>query len=427
VANDEISAEAHVVGPPRGEGLNGRTPAERPAGPRSSALDAWLARRLLRWAGDPAVAVVLWDGREVGGSAALPVGRLLIRDRAALLRFFTNPSLAFGDGYASGRVEVLGDLGRLLQAVYQKAPAPRPPSFWSRLRGWLPRANPLARARDNIHHHYDLGNDFYRLWLDEDMVYTCAYFPSPSSSLEEAQTAKMEHVCRKLWLRPGEAVAEAGCGWGALALHMARRHGVTVRAFNISAEQIAYARDRARREGLAGRVEFIEDDFRNIAGRYDAFVSVGMLEHVHPRNYRRFGEMIRRCLKPGGRGLIHSIGNNQPRPMDPWLERRIFPGSYIPALREALAVFEAADFSVLDVENLRLHYARTLGHWLDRFERVAGRVEAMFDAAFVRSWRLYLTGSMASFLTGNSQLFQIAFAPAGNNDIPQTRERLYRA
>jgi cyclopropane-fatty-acyl-phospholipid synthase len=424
MTNHEFDQQA-----PPGSGNSGELkrssvePSQKGASPSSSALDRWLARYLLRAAGNPNVGVVLWDGYEVGGPQR---NRLLIRDRRILLRFITCPSLAFGDGYSSGRIEILGDMRQLLQAVFDKLPVPDPPSLWTRFCESLPWSNPLARARDNIYHHYDLGNEFYRLWLDERMVYTCAYFPDPACSLEEAQVAKMEHVCRKVWLRPGETVVEAGCGWGALARHMARHHGVTVKAFNISKEQIAFAREQAQREGLADRVEFIEDDFRNISGHYDAFVSVGMLEHVHPRNYPEFARVIERSLKPSGRGLIHSIGYNQFHPMDPWLEQRIFPGARVPSLREALSIMEGQNFTVLDVENLRLHYARTMSHWLDRFENVAEKVEMMFDPAFVRSWRFYLVSVMTMFLTGIGQLYQIVFAPYRNDDIPQTRAYLYR-
>jgi cyclopropane-fatty-acyl-phospholipid synthase len=206
---------------------------------------------------------------------------------------------------------------------------------------------------------------------------------------------------------------------------MARHYGVTVRAFNISHEQIEYAREETGRQGLTQRVEFIEDDYRNIHGTYDAFVSVGMLEHVGPEQYVELGRVIDRSLTPSGRGLIHSIGRNRSHATSAWIGRRIFPGAYIPSLREIMDVLEPYDLSVLDVENLRLHYARTLQHWLDRFEKSTGRVAEMFDEAFVRAWRLYLCGSIGSFLSGNLQLFQIAFARGRSNDIPWTREHLY--
>ena len=192
------------------------------------------------------------------------------------------------------------------------------------------QANTLHGARDNIHRHYDIGDDFYRLWLDGEMLYSGAYFADAAMTLEDAQRAKLHYVCRKLWLRPGETVVEVGGGWGALALLLARDYGVTVKSFNISRSQIAWARRRAKAEGLDSRVEFVEDDYRNITGRFDALVSLGMLEHVGARYYREFGRMMDRCLGPTGRGLIQSIGQDQPTNTNPWIERRIFPGAIRP-------------------------------------------------------------------------------------------------
>jgi len=257
------------------------------------------------------------------------------------------------------------------------------------------------------------------------MVYTCAYFPDQAMELEQAQIAKLDHVCRKLQLRPGEHVVEAGCGWGSLALHMARRYGAKVKAYNISREQIAFARQRAGELGLDDQVEFIEDDYRNVRGHFDAFVSVGMLEHVGAGHYEELGGVIQRSLKDSGRGLIHSIGRDYPSAMNPWIERRIFPGACPPSLSQMMKIFEPCGFSVLDVENLRLHYAKTLEHWLQRYEASTERVEEMFDAAFVRTWRLYLAGSLAAFRSGDMQLFQVSFARSGYNQIPWTRQHHY--
>jgi cyclopropane-fatty-acyl-phospholipid synthase len=353
----------------------------------------------------------------------------MIRDRLTLLRLLANPQLSFGDSYSAAQIEVDGDLLELLESVYRamSRSSYRGSFPGGKIRGWLNRGrrNTLRGSRDNIHQHYDIGNDFYKLWLDEELVYTCAYFPDRRMTLERAQQAKMDHVCRKLWLSPGESVVEAGCGWGALALFMARQYGVKVKAFNISHEQTEYARQRARAEGLQSQVEFIEDDYRNISGRFDAFVSVGMLEHVGRDHYRELSAVINRSLRGSGRGLIHSIGRNEPGRLNPWIERRIFPGADPPSLREMIRVLEPAGLSVLDVENLRLHYAQTLQHWLERFESAAETVEKMFDQRFVRAWRLYLTGSIAGFVTGSLQLFQIVFARPSVNEIPWTRERLY--
>jgi cyclopropane-fatty-acyl-phospholipid synthase len=401
------------------------------SGARVTATERWLVHKLLELAGRPPLAVRLWNGEEItaesGERTAPPLARVWLRDRGALWRLAVHPDLHFGDLYSTGRVEVEGDLVRFLETAYSGVAAHTPPwlrrlrDYWSR-----PRANTPAGSRENIHHHYDLGNDFYALWLDrEAMQYTCAYFPDPAMTLEQAQIAKMDHVCRKLQLKPGDRVIEAGCGWGGLARHMARHYGVTVRAYNISHEQIAYARAKAAEEGLADRVEYIEDDYRNITGRCDVFVSVGMLEHVGKENYAVLGAVIDRVLTDEGRGLIHTIGRNRPAPMNAWIERRIFPGAYPPTLREMMDIFEPNGFSVLDVENLRLHYAKTLEHWLARFEAHAAEIERRFDRRFVRAWRLYLAGSIAAFTTGSLQLFQVVFARARNNALPWSRAHLY--
>jgi cyclopropane-fatty-acyl-phospholipid synthase len=402
------------------------------AGPARRTFDARLLERLARFAGDAPLEFrlgarvrALTPGAQARGST---VATVRLRDRGTLLGILADPALGFGDAYADGRAEIDGDLVAFIEAMYRAVPdggtIRRFPPGAAR---WLerPRRHSLKASRENIWHHYDIGNAFYALWLGSTMAYTCAYYPTPSTTLDQAQVAKFDHVCRKLWLQPGETVIEAGCGWGGLALHMARHYGVKVRAFNISREQLAFARERARAEGLDAQVEFVEDDYRNITGRCDAFVSVGMLEHVGVANYAGFGEVIARCLAPRGRGLVHSIGRNRPMRLHAWIEKRIFPGAQPPALSEFMQIFEPNGLSVLDVENLRLHYARTLTDWKARYDAAEPRVEAMFDARFVRMWRLYLCGSIAGFTTGSLQLFQVLFAPARSNDLPQTRAHLY--
>jgi cyclopropane-fatty-acyl-phospholipid synthase len=385
-----------------------------------------MVRKFLQAIGKPQLRVVLWDGNEIAGSSASCAG-MVIHDRAALWRLFTNPLLHFGDDYSAGRIEIEGGLVKFMETVYRamaRSPKFRRISDPSAYRRNQPRLNSHSGSRQNIHHHYDIGNAFYQLWLDSQMLYTCAYFPDPAATLEDAQMAKMDLVCRKLRLQVGQTVVEAGCGWGALARHMAKRYGVKVRAYNISSEQIAYAKERAKAEGLAEQVTYVEDDYRNIAGTYDAFVSVGMVEHVGPDHYRELGGVIDRCLMEQGLGLIHSIGQNIATPMSPWFLKRIFPGSYPPTLREMMAIFEPWEFTVLDVENLRLHYAKTCEHWLERFERNHDRISAMFDECFVRAWRLYLSGCIANFNLGTLQLFQVVFSRPTNNLVPLTRSHL---
>ena len=415
-----------------GAGINFMPPEtgqRRIVGGMILATEKALLAKAMQAIGNPPLQVVLWDGQEIMNHPGHPAASLLIRDRGALLKLVADAELYFGELYSAQRIEVRGDLLEFLEVVYRSWPLAGQGGIGKKLFSPLldARRNTLSGSRRNIHHHYDIGNDFYRLWLDERMVYTCAYFPDRDTSLEDAQFAKLDHVCRKLRLQPGDKVVEAGCGWGALALHMARHYGVKVTAYNISTEQIAYARERARAEGLAGQVEFIEDDYRNVRGEYDAFVSVGMLEHVGTDHYRELGAVIDRSLKHSGRGLIHSIGLNFPRPMDAWTERHIFPGASPPSLAQMMQIFEPFDFSVIDVENLRLHYARTLEHWLQRYEANVGRVEKMFDEEFVRAWRLYLAGSHTAFKMGGMQLFQVTFNRASDERIPWTRQYLYES
>ncbi len=391
------------------------------------AYERRIARLILDALGAPPVRLVLWDGWATGGEPGDAIATATIGDRWALYKLALNPELQFGELVTQGRVRVDGDLARFLETVNRAKAEAGFQYLPQKVLGWLyrPRSNALGKSRQNIYQHYDIGNEFYELWLDREMVYTCAYFSSPELDLERAQLAKMDHVCRKASLKPGDTVVEAGCGWGALARHMARYYGVRVKAYNISHEQVQYARERARREGLDNRVEYVEGDYREIRGRFDAFVSVGMLEHVGFENFPKLASVIQRSLKPNGRGLIHSIGRDKPALMNPWIERRIFPGAYPPSLSEMLTLFEPSGFSVLDVENLRLHYAKTLRHWLQRYENAVDQVNEMFGGEFVRTWRLYLAGSIAAFASGDLQLFQVTFARHGCNQVPWTRQYLY--
>lgn len=423
---------AHPFGSPRmpsGRATPTYDEGRAPHVPGVSRLDRLLGVRLAKAVGSPPIAFALWDGVDVytPGDEANIVGRFTFRDRSALISTISSPELGFGDAYTAGRVEIDGDLVQVFFSLYRSM-APGGPTAGKRsLFGRLPKpqVNTRTRSKEHIHHHYDLGNEFYRLWLGETMVYTCAYYLNQEMSLEEAQIEKMHHVCRKVRLKPGMQVVEAGCGWGSLAMHMAEHYGVQVKAFNISHEQIVYAREQAKARGLADRVEFIEDDYRNVSGEYDAFVSVGMLEHVGKDNYQILGDVVYRSLKRGGLGLIHSVARSCTMPPNAWLEQRIFPGSYPPSLRDMMDIFEPHEFSVLDIENLRLHYAATLMEWLRRFDRNVDQITRMHDESFVRAWRLYLGGCAAGFLAGTVQLLQVVFARPDNNRLPMTREHVY--
>jgi len=389
-------------------------------------------RSVMRWImqriGNPRISIRLWNGDEFPITNERPVACMEIRERRAIFEMLRSPSLGFGESYSQGLIEIHGDLLAFANEVTAVLANKREDGYYGpKLRSLLyaMNRNSLARSKQNVYHHYDLGNDFYKLWLDERLVYTCAYYDTPTATLAEAQVAKLDHVCRKLRLQPGQKVIEAGCGWGALAMHMAEHYGVEVIAYNRSKEQVAFARERAGARNLERLVTFVEDDYRRINERCDAFVSVGMLEHVGLANFKGLGALIKRSLKPDGIGLIHTIGRSFPNKMDPWIVKHIFPGGHAPSLAEMMSIFEPQKISILDVENLRLHYARTCEAWLRNFNAVADQVADMYSEEFVRMWRLYLAGSSAGFESGTLQLYQVVFAPRGNNKVPWTRDHLY--
>jgi cyclopropane-fatty-acyl-phospholipid synthase len=389
-----------------------------------SALDRWVVRMLVKQLGPSTpVRIALWDEPDVAPRDGTV--RVRILDRKALWMLAVHPDLHFGDLYSSGRLEVRGNLHILLEEAYRYTTEHT--ALGALLQRFRALAPDLSEAKRNIHHHYDLGNDFYKLWLDhEALQYTCGYFADPAMTIEQAQQAKMHHVCRKLQLKAGETVVEAGSGWGGFALFMAENYGVHVRTFNISKEQVAFAREWSKRRGLEHLVEFVEDDYRNMAGTYDAFVSIGMLEHVGVGNYPLLGKLMSKAIGPNGRGLVHSIGRDSPAMLNAWIDKRIFPGAQPPTLRQMMDMFEPNGLSVLDVENIRLHYAKTLEWWLQRYEENVDAVRTLFDETFVRAWRLYLVGSIAAFTSGKLQLFQVLYARSGAKDVPWTRAHVYR-
>lgn len=389
-------------------------------------LNRWIAMKIMKALNHAPIRLHLWDGTQICGKGQCDI-TVDIRDRAALLRLAANPEFEFGEMYTAERIRVHGDLPKLIEIIYRALPRQKNKTLLQKALYAIDEAATgiFVKAAKNARHHYDLSNDFYRLWLDEAMSYTCAYFPTQEASLEAAQFAKFEHICQKLQLKPGETVIETGCGWGVFALHMAKHYGVTVRAYNVSLEQLAFAREEAKRQQLDHLVTFTEADYRHITGEADVYVSVGMLEHVGVENYKAMGEAIDRCLKPNGRGLIHSIGRDYPNKVNPWIEKYIFPGACPPTISQFMGIFEPFEFSVTDIENIRLHYALTLKHWLQRYEDAQDEIEYLFDHELYLTWRLYLAGSLAAFSSGRMQLYQVMFNRTGQNDLPWTRDYLY--
>ncbi len=270
------------------------------------------------------------------------------------------------------------------------------------------QSNRKGQAQQNVAHHYDLGNDFYKLFLDENMLYSCAYFREPDETLEQAQRNKLRLLAAKLDLKPGMKVLDIGCGWGDLALYLAQLEDVAVVGVTLSKEQHALATKRATDAGLAGRVRFELKDYRDVEERFDRIVSVGMFEHVGVQHYDEFFKKLNALMPDDGVALIHSIGHmSPPGTTSPWLRKYIFPGGYSPALSEVVAVTERNSLWVTDIEVLRVHYATTLAHWCQRFEANRDKVVAMYDERFARMWEFYLISCEMMFRAGSQMVFHL--------------------
>lgn len=366
---------------------------------------------------------------EDAGSAVI----VAIKDASALSRLMANAELAFGELYVDGLIAIDGDdIDGLLALVLQNlrrhgfktgATPPGMRLFEAPRR----EINDRKRAELNVAHHYDISNELYRVFLDEDLQYSCAYYETGAETLEEAQDAKKELIAAKLCLRPGLSLLDIGCGWGGLALHLARTRGVNVRGITLSQAQLPVARVRAQAQNLAAQAEFVLEDYRETEGAFDRIVSVGMFEHVGRGHYDEFFRQIASLLAEDGVALLHTIGRaDGAGATSPWIDRYIFPGGYIPALSEIMPAVERAGLYVTDIEVWRLHYAYTLRAWRERFEARLDDVRAMFDERFCRMWRFYLAASEAAFRYGGHEVFQIQLARR-QDAVPRTRRYLERA
>lgn len=347
-------------------------------------------------------------------------------------KILLNPELAIGEAYMDatltiGADDLSGFTALLIQSA-MRGDLPAPMQWVRRARkGWKSTAqfNPLAKARENVAHHYEMSEEFYRQFLDRDMQYTCAYYREPGMTLEAAQTAKMDHIAAKLLIEPGMSVLDIGSGWGGLAIRLAQTHGAKVTGITLSQTQLETARARAKHLGLSAQVEFRLQDYREVPDRFDRVVSVGMLEHVGQPQYDTYFAKLDDCLSPRGVALIHFIGRSSgPYALSPWFQKYIFPGGYAPAFSEVMPSIEKSGLVMADLEVWRGHYEQTLFHWRERFEANLPQIHEMFDARFVRMWRYYLVSAEMSFRGMHQVLFQAQLAK-GPLDVPRTRAYLY--
>ncbi len=354
-----------------------------------------------------------------------PDAEWTIKDRAAIRRLVRNPWLAMGETYMEGAWDAPKGLAVLLEVLLRNIPDEPPSSLLTNLKRYLAQNNGLHASRRHVAHHYDLDESLFRLFLDREMHYSCAYFSRPDASLEEAQIAKCDLIRRKLELRPGQRVLDIGCGWGGLALYLARHADVEVTGITLSKEQHRVASARAREAGLADRVQFRIEDYREHRGLYDRIVSVGMFEHVGVPHYEAFFRAVRERLAPGGVALLHHIGRSgPPGETNPWIRRYIFPGGYNPALSEVVPAIEKAGLKVADVEVLKFHYGYTLHEWQGRFQARRAEVVRRWDERFARMWEFYLAACEAAFAIGDLVVFHIQIAQSLEG-LPMTRDAWY--
>ncbi len=377
--------------------------------------------------------VIEADGHltEIVGTEA-PVATIRLYDSSLPLKLFRNPELYAGEAYMDGTLtfedctleDFLG-LFSINRATIANYPLQSVLRSISKLLRTFQQHNPIGRAQQNVSHHYDLSEELYRLFLDEDMQYSCAYFENGDETLEEAQEKKKRHIAAKLRLEDGQKILDIGCGWGGMALYLARCANVEVLGVTLSEEQHRVAVERARAAGLEDRVRFELRDYRHVNERFDRIVSVGMFEHVGVSRYDEFFGKAFELLTEDGVGLLHSIGHmSPPSTASPWMRKYIFPGAYSPALSEVFAATERQHLWISDVEVLRVHYADTLVEWNRRFQANRERVAELYDERFCRMWEFYLISAETMFRTGAQMVFHLQFAR--NRDAAQlTRDYMF--
>jgi len=373
------------------------------------------------------IRVRLPDGRELTAGPGEPELTVVIAEAKAALSIAANPELALGETFMDGTFRIEG--GRIYDFLQlttsQLALRPRSPglSWMQKIRRGAEQANDRLHARSNVHHHYDLTVDFYRLFLDPDLQYSCAFFETPDATLEQAQVAKKRRLIDKLLLEPGHTALDIGAGWGGLGLSMVER-GARVTGVTLSTEQHRTANERAAALGVTDRADFRIQDYRDLNQTFDRIISVGMFEHVGVPNYQEYFDTVARLLDDDGVAVIHSIGRKSPPSRtQPFIRKYIFPGGYIPALSEVLPAIERSGLWVTDMEVLRLHYAETLRHWRERFLARRDEALAMYDERFCRMWEFYLAASEVAFRELGHMVFQLQLTKK-QTAVPLSRDYL---
>ncbi len=368
---------------------------------------------------------------DFGAVGAKPSATLKLHEKFLLQKLPFDFGLRFGEAYMDGKITIeegtLHDLLTVFSINYHDMVLPGEKIFKTitPILQWVQQYNPIGKSKQNVAHHYDLSEKLYRLFLDSDMQYSCAYFTNPNNTLEQAQADKKRHIASKLLLKPGMKVLDIGCGWGGLAIYLAKNYDVNVIGVTLSEEQLKLAKERVKAEGLEDKIELRLQDYRHVTESFDRIVSVGMFEHVGVLHYPEFFAKVKSLLKDDGVSLIHSIGRmDGPGTTGAWLRKYIFPGGYAPALSEVFPILEKQEIWATDIEVLRLHYAETLLRWYQNVQQNRAQIAALYDERFCRMWELYLVGAEMDFRYLDTMVFQIQLAK-NVNAVPMTRDYIY--
>jgi len=371
------------------------------------------------------LSVEFYDGRVIGEGKC----RVVIKDPKVLKDILRDPEMGFGEHYIKGNIEVRGNLEDLLCGCLNYFSEKGKRLEFNPLKFILKLFNLLKFIETReVQRHYDLGNDFYSLWLDESLTYSCAFFKSNDSTLEEAQQEKRKIIYEKLQLKEGDRLLDIGCGWGSIILEAARLYDVDTVGITVSKQQYDYVKKKIKEYNLEQKVKVFllhYEDLPKLGLKFNKIVSVGMFEHVGKGRHRKFFEVVSSILEEGGLFLLHTIGKVHPSTQSRWIRKYIFPGGYLPSIEEVLRATKGLDFNLIDLDNWRIHYYFTLKEWLRRFYRVSDYVIEKYGKDFYRMWELYLTASAVSFYIGSNHLFQFLFSKGVINNYPVMRRVFY--
>ncbi|HEN2361056.1 TPA: class I SAM-dependent methyltransferase [Streptococcus agalactiae] len=393
-------------------------------------MDSLIIKQLIKSTFDIPLQVTYPNGNIETYNGSNPHVKLKLNKNFSVSELSKDPSIVLGEAVMDGDIEIYGSIQELILSAYRCGDSFLRNSKFSKL---IPKQfHDKKHSKSDIQKHYDIGNDFYKLWLDDTMTYSCAYFKHENDSLEQAQLNKVHHILNKLNAQPGGKLLDIGCGWGTLIITAAKEYGLNATGITLSEEQASFITKRIKEEGLENKVTVLIKDYRDIRETYDYITSVGMFEHVGKENLSQYFQTISKRLNINGLALIHGItgqvGGNHGSGTNSWINKYIFPGGYIPRLTENLNHIASAGLQIADLEPLRRHYQKTLESWTKNFHNALPEVQKTHDKRFINMWDLYLQSCAASFESGNIDIFQYLLSKGVSKDtMPMTRDYMYSA